>query len=325
MLLHYEKSLHLVRSTTRNRRVWRNKMTQKSKRTIQVAEYELEISNPDKLLFSQVGITKWDYVLYLSQLAPYLLPYTQNRLLTTIRYPDGVDQEHFYQKNCPKKRPSYVETVGVDETEYILLNNLPTLLWLANLACLEFHVSFHLAQQLDTPTEIVFDLDPSTPEFGPVQETALRLQELLQSLGLTAFPKTSGASGIQIYIPIENRYSFEQTRKVTHFIAQYLAERYSSFITVERFVKDRGEKVYVDYLQHWTRKTLISPYSPRARSVASVSTPIEWSELERIQSPSDFTLPLMVERVRQKGDLFAPILQGPKQSLDDILSFIERH
>lgn len=308
----------------RNRRIWRDKMVKKSKRTIQVEEYELEISNPDKLLFPQVGITKWNYVLYLTQLAPYLLPYTKNRLLTTIRYPDGVDQEHFYQKNCPKKRPPYIETVQIDDTEYILLNNLPTLIWLANLACLEFHVSFHLAEQLDVPTDIVFDLDPSTPEFGPVQETALRLYELLQSLGLTAFPKTSGATGLQVYIPIQNQYTFEQTRKITHFIAQYLAQRYPNFITIERFVKDRGDKVYVDYLQHWTKKTLIAPYSPRARAMASVSAPIEWSELERMKSPSDFTLPIMVERIVQKGDLFAPILKGSKQNLDDILSFIER-
>lgn len=299
-------------------------MAKKSKRTIQIAQYELEISNPDKLLFPKVGITKWDYLLYLTQLAPYLLPYTENRLLTTIRYPDGVDQEHFYQKNCPKKRPDYVQTIQIDDTEYILLNNLPTLAWLANLACLEFHVSFHMAEQLIIPTDIVFDLDPSTPEFGPVQETAFRLYELLQSLGLTAFPKTSGATGLQVYIPIEAQYTFEQTRKVTHFIAQYLAERYPSFITVERFVKDRGDKVYVDYLQHWTKKTLIAPYSPRAREKAAVSAPIEWSEVARIKSPSDFTLPVMVERIRQKGDLFAPILQGPKQNLEEILNFIER-
>ncbi|TCP67077.1 non-homologous end-joining DNA ligase [Baia soyae] len=299
-------------------------MGKKIKQTIQIDGYEIELSNPDKLLFPQSGITKWDYLLYLTQIGPYLLPYTQNRLLTTIRYPDGVDGEHFYQKNCPKKRPDFVNTVWVDETEYILLNNLPTLAWLANLACLEFHVSFHYASNMNAPTEVVFDLDPSTSEFGPVQETALQLHQVLQSLGLHAFPKTSGATGLQVYIPIENRYTFDQTRKVTQFIARYLAERFPKLITVERLVKDRGDKVYVDYLQHWTKKSLIAPYSPRARSSATVSAPLEWDELAYLSCPTEFTLPMMIKRIQQKGDLFATMVQGPKESLDDILSFVER-
>lgn len=299
-------------------------MGRKVIRPLQVEGYEIEISNPQKVLFPERQLTKWDYVMHLARLAPYLLLYSKDRLLTTIRYPDGVEGESFYQKNCPNQRPEYIHIKKIDDIEYILLNNTPTLIWLANLACLEFHVSFQMVDR-DTPTELVFDLDPSTPDFGQVVETALYLHEVLETLGLASYPKTSGASGIQVYIPIESGYTFEQTRKVNHFIASYLQDRYPQLVTIERQVKNRGTKVYVDYLQHWYMKTLIAPYSPRAKAEATVSTPISWQELQFLTSPTKFNLTTIHGRLEKMGDLFSPMINGPKMKLDDILTFIENN
>jgi bifunctional non-homologous end joining protein LigD len=290
---------------------------------VRIEGEEIKVSNPDKQLFP--GITKWDYVQYLGLLSPYLLRYCRNRLLTTIRFPDGVFGESFYQKNVPTSKPDYVSTSKAENTEYVLLQNTPTLIWLANLACLEFHASFHLYSKINTPTELVFDLDPTDSPFEQVKEVALYTRELMLEMGLDGIVKTSGASGLQIYVPLEPVHTFEETRKINTFIARYLAEKYPKLITIERRVKDRGTKVYFDYLQHWRGKTLIAPYSPRSKEEASVSTPLEWKELETEILPSHFTLMNIGERLQKKGDLFAAIYDGPKYNLTPLLQFVNKH
>ncbi|GAA4716304.1 non-homologous end-joining DNA ligase [Brevibacillus fulvus] len=282
---------------------------------------DLLISNPHKPLWPEANVTKLEYLQYLMKVAPYMLAYTQNRLLTVIRYPHGIHDKHFYQKNVPDYAPSWIETAVWESTRYVLLNNLPTLLWLANQAALEWHISFHEADR-ELPTELVFDLDPSTADFAPVREAALLLKELLDSLQLPAFVKTSGASGLQIYVPIERRYTFEQTRAVGQFIAHYLVEKHPRLVTVERLVKNRGTKLYIDYLQPWRGKTLTAPYSTRARPEATVSTPVAWEEVPNI-SPRDFTIYDVPDRIQKMGDLFAPLLDPDAQvSLDPILEFL---
>lgn len=286
-----------------------------------VDNMEVKVSNPEKELFP--GITKWMYVQYLGVLAPYLLPYCRDRLLTTIRFPNGVSGKSFYQKHVPISKPSFVITRKIEGIEYILLQNTPTLIWLANLACLEFHVSFHTWQELNKPTELVFDLDPTDSSFDGVKEVALFTREVLLGMGLDGLVKTSGASGLQIYVPIKQIYTFEETRKVSQFTAHYLAEKYPKLITTERRVKDRGTKVYFDYLQHWRGKTLIAPYSPRATKGATVSTPLLWEELQGDITPKQFTLTNILERLKTKGDLFQGIYQGSKYDLTNLLSFIQ--
>lgn len=290
---------------------------------VRIEGEEVKLSNPEKELFP--GITKWDYVQYLGVLSPYLISYCRNRLLTTIRFPDGVSGESFYQKNVPVSIPAFVSTSTVENTQYILLQNVPTLIWLANLACLEFHVSFHLYDDLNTPTELVFDLDPTGSPFDQVKEVALYTRQVMLEMGLDGVVKTSGASGLQIYIPLEPIYTFEETRKISSFIAHYLAEKYPKWITIERRVKDRGTKVYFDYLQHWRGKTLIAPYSPRSKEEATVSTPLDWSELETNILPTDFTLTNITERLQKKGDLFDILYTGPKYHLTHLLEFVEKH
>lgn len=282
---------------------------------------EIPITNPDKPLWPEAGVTKLIYLQYLIEVAPYMLSYTKNRLLTVIRYPHGIHDKSFYQKNLPEYAPDWIATAWWESTRYALLNDLPTLIWMANQAALEWHVSFHEADD-ELPTELVFDLDPSVPGFSDVIETALYLKELLDELQLPSYVKTSGASGLQVYIPIERRYTFEQTRKVGHFIAAYLVEKHPELLTIERMVKNRGTKLYVDYLQPWRGKTLAAPYSTRAKPEASVSTPLRWEEVPHIH-PSDFTVHNVPDRLKQLGDLFAPLLDAKNQvSLDPILHFL---
>jgi bifunctional non-homologous end joining protein LigD len=289
---------------------------------VKVEGKHIQVTNPDKILFPDISMTKWDYVMHMARLAPFMLPYTRDRLLTVIRYPDGVRGKHFYQKNIPSYAPDWVETKTDGDNEYILLQNTATLVWLATQAALEFHTSFHLAGS-DIPAELVFDLDPSREGFEAVTEVALLLHQVLQSIGLNAFAKTSGATGIQVYVPIERRYSFKQTRRVGQFLGKYLQERHPRLVTLERMKRLRGHKVYFDYLQHWHGKTIAAPYSPRARAQAPVSTPVSWRELEKGVHPDDFTLLNIHRRLEVTGDIFQNVLDVRKrQSLDAILHVI---
>ncbi len=290
---------------------------------LKVGDKELTITNPMKPLWPEANVTKLHYIQYLIEVSRYMLPYMENRLLTVIRYPHGIHDKHFYQKNLPEYAPDWIATQRWEGTLYPLCNDLPTLIWMANQAALEWHVSFHLAHD-ESPTELVFDLDPSTPSFEPVREAALYLKEVLDQLQLPAYVKTSGASGLQVYIPIERRYTFEQTRQVSQFIATYLVQKHPDLLTIERIVKNRGTKLYIDYLQHWRGKTLAAPYSPRAKPEASVSTPIRWHEIPHIL-PKQFTIHTVLERLRETGDLFSPLLRTEERvSLDPILQFLKR-
>ncbi|OEF98592.1 non-homologous end-joining DNA ligase [Desulfuribacillus alkaliarsenatis] len=288
---------------------------------LKVDEKVISISNPDKYLWPN-SVTKLDFIKYIYEIADYMLPYVKNRLLTTIRYPNGVDDDKsFYQKNVPAHAPEWITSKNWNGTNYILPNDKATLVWLANLAALEMHVSFNYWQSEDYPTELVFDLDPSvTDRFDQVLEIALYLNDNLLQIGLHSIAKTSGATGIQIYIPIKPIYKYEQTRKVAKFIAEYMENKYPKIITTERLVKQRGTKLYIDYLQHWRGKTLPAPYSVRARQQPTVSTPVTWEEVEKGFKPEDFTIFNTIERIEKLGNLF---IFKDEHSLDQVLKFIK--
>ncbi|SHE40941.1 bifunctional non-homologous end joining protein LigD [Seinonella peptonophila] len=285
----------------------------------------IQITNPKKPLWPEIPIEKIDYLTYLINISSYLLPHLQNRLLTTIRFPHGIHETSFFQKNCPSYAPDWIQTYTWRKTRYILVNDLPTLIWLGNQACLEFHIPFQKYNQT-SPSEIAFDLDPMDLEnFDLVLECAILVKDILSSLGITAYPKTSGASGLQIFVPIEEKYSYDDTHQFNQFIAQYMVDKYPRFITIERFVKNRGKKLYFDYLQHGEGRTLPAPYSIRANALGSISTPVTWEEINKGFLPSDFSIHTVKDRVNQVGDLFKPILQvQTKQNIDEILTFINR-
>ncbi|GAA0388499.1 non-homologous end-joining DNA ligase [Paenibacillus motobuensis] len=294
-------------------------MARSIKGTIRIEGEEVTITNPDKLLWPEAGITKQQYLQRLAELSPYLLRYCRNRFLTTIRYPGGIHSKFFYQKNAPEPLPDFVKTAQHEDINYIVLDNLPTLLWLGNLAAIEFHPSLHYVGDI-LPCEWMIDLDPSQDDEPRIMEAATYVGDILASLGISSVPKTSGATGVQIIIPIEYGVTFDQLRSIGQFVARYATEKYPSFFTIERLKKDREGKIYFDYLQHYSGKTLAAPYTPRARQAASVSTPLTWDEVRKNPHPSEFNLLNIGERLQQRGDLLQEV---KPQSLELILRHLQ--
>jgi bifunctional non-homologous end joining protein LigD len=280
----------------------------------------IDLTNPDKLLWPEAGITKKNYVEAMTVLAPFMIKYSKNRLLTSIRYPHGIGGKSFFQKEKPDNTPEWIKTVKFNEKNYIVLNSAATLIWLCTQAVLEFHTSFNVYNNSEHPSHLVFDLDPDdNQDFSEVAEIALSIHETLETLEVKGFVKTSGASGLQIYIPTVSKYDYKTARKLNEFFAQYFIQKLSNKLTIERLKKNRNGKTYFDYLQMWYGKTIISPYSPRAVMSAAVSTPLEWEELNWAR-PEMFTLNNIAARLEQKGDLFEESLHCDNtEQLDEIL------
>jgi bifunctional non-homologous end joining protein LigD len=291
------------------------------------AEHRVNITNPDKVLWPEANVTKMRYMKYLADVSAYMLPHIRSRPVTMIRYPNGIHGPYFYQKDKPKHLPDWVETIPIwsaereDYIHAIVADSVATLLWLANLACLELHVGFTTMHNKHEPTAVAFDLDPSVPGFEPVAEVALRLHELLERLALPHAAKTSGATGLQVFIPLKPGHTFEQTRIFTKFVAEYLHLKLPNVVTLERLTKNRGQKVYIDYPQHGQNRTLIAVYSTRATAHATVSTPVLFRELAEGVRPEDFTIYTVPDRIRKLGDLMYPDV---KADLQEYVRFLKK-
>lgn len=288
---------------------------------------QIAVNHPGKFLWSTPAITKLEYVEYLLLVAPCLLPYTRDRLLMMWRYPDGPGTKRIEEKAVPSFAPEWVPRAFYKDKDWILLNDAATLAWVGSLAALELHVPFDRHDRPNFPTELVFDLDPPGPGyFELVREVALALKDVLDSLGLFSVAKTSGATGLQVHIPVEPVYTFDQARRINRFVAEYLLQTLPGKVTLERVVSRRGTLLYVDYLQLWKMRTMPAPYSTRALPGATVSTPVSWQEIQAGFRPNDFTIQTVGQRLRQQGDLFTPV-SAPRaeqrQRLDTILAFIE--
>ncbi|QGQ94820.1 DNA polymerase domain-containing protein [Paenibacillus psychroresistens] len=286
---------------------------------LEIEGNQIPVSHPDKILWPKLKISKLLYLQKLTVLAPFLLPYCKNRYLTIIRFPNGVQGKSFYQKNAPHPLPPYVKTAEKEGVEYIHLDSLSTLLWLGNLAALEFHASFEYIGG-DEPAEWVFDIDPSDEEEPRLMEAVAIIGETLETMGITSIPKTSGATGVQIIIPIQTGHTFEELRKAGHFVSEYLVEKYPHLFTIERLIKNRGNKIYIDYIQHGLGKSIAAPYTPRAREDATVSTPLLWEEVKQNINPKLFNLLTIEARLADKGDLISTM---EKQDLSRILKIIK--
>lgn len=286
---------------------------------------DVEISHPDKPLWFNPPVQKIDFIHYLREISPYFLPFLHNRLLTVIRYPHGIKGEAFYQKNCPDYAPEFVQTELNEGINYVVCNNLKTLLWLGNQISFEFHIPFQTIKSKG-PSEIVFDLDPpSKNDFQLAVKAALLIKEVLDQLKLISFIKTSGNKGLQIYIPLpENRYSYEETRLFTSFIANYLVSKEPDYFTIERMKKNRGNRLYVDYVQHAEGKTIIAPYSARGKEQATVAAPLYWEEVNEDLKITDFQVTNMLKRIKNHGDPFRTFFQAKDlQNFDPVLSFLK--
>lgn len=287
---------------------------------VEVENKIIDLKNPDKSLWPDANITKRDYVEAMTVLAPFMLKYTSGRLLTSIRYPHGIDGKSFFQKEKPQNTPDWVKTVMFNDKNYIVLNSAATLIWLCTQAALELHTSFNTYDRPDHPLHLVFDLDPDEGQkFEDVADVAADIHETLKALSITGFIKTSGATGLQIFIPTAARYDYDTARKLNEFFAQYFTQKLSSKVTIERMKKNREGKIYFDWQQMWYGKSMIAPYSARAVKSAAVSAPIEWSELNKAR-PDLYTLKNIAARLKEKGDLFEGSLHCDNtKQLDEIL------
>ncbi|WP_202079924.1 non-homologous end-joining DNA ligase [Caldalkalibacillus salinus] len=283
----------------------------------------VSLTSLSKPLWPKADIKKARYIQYLHDVAPAMLPFLSNRLLTVIRYPHGVEDESFYQKNCPDYAPDFVQTQVAEDIEYIVCSDLPSLIWLGNQLAFEFHIPFQTIKSKG-PSEIVFDLDPpSRDKFSLAIEAALMIKDIIDRLKLISYVKTSGNKGLQIYLPLpENTYSYEDTRRFTQFVAKYLVKKEPDWFTTERLKVNRGQKLYVDYLQHAEGKTIVAPYSARGNEEALVATPIHWHEVTKDLSPTDYPMTVIKERLA-KGCPFKNFFKDKeKQNFQPVLDWL---
>jgi bifunctional non-homologous end joining protein LigD len=285
----------------------------------------ISITSIDKPLWPKIEVRKLEYLNYLIKVGPRMLPFLDRRLLTVIRYPHGFGSEFFYQKNCPEYAPHFIETYTHENIDYIICSNLSSLIWLGNQLAFEYHIPFATINS-EGPSEIVFDLDPpSRSDFSLAIKAALYIKEICDQLNLISFVKTSGNKGLQIYIPLpENAYSYDDTRLFTKFIADYLIQKEPTLFTIERLKKNRGERLYVDYIQHSEGKTIIAPYSPRGNEDGLVATPLFWEEVSEELSPEQFHLQNTDRRLNEHGCPFADYFEAKQvQKFGSILEWLK--
>ena len=293
---------------------------------LDVGGQKLPVSNLDKVLYPQAGFTKAQIIDYYVRVSGALLPHLKNRPLTLKRYPNGVDAPFFYEKECPSHRPDWINVAPVrsereDKTiHYCLLNDLRALVWAANLADLEMHTSLAAYPKIDSPTMVVFDLDPGAPA-NVIQcaQVAQWLKAELDELGLQSFAKTSGSKGLQVHVPLNTPTTYDVTKNFARDLALRLEQAHPEMVISKMAKNLRGGKVFVDWSQNDRHKTTICVYSLRAMAQPTVSTPVTWEELAAALKKKDaagltFTSDEVLKRVERQGDLFAPV-QTLKQRL----------
>lgn len=297
-----------------------------SKHPVKIGERHLELSNLDKVLWPDDGITKGDLIHYYALVAERLLPHLKGRPLTLTRYPNGITGGMFYQKNTPSHAPDWLPTYAHASTDvertanYLLADEPAALVWLANLATIEIHPWMSTVEHPSYPDYAVIDLDPAEgATWADVIEIAGLVRVLLEQLGLIGFPKLSGATGIHIYVPLAARYSFAQTSQFVAFLGKLLVKAHPDKATNERLVRLRDGKVYIDHLQNLPEKTIVAPYVPRPLAGAPVSVPVHWAELGDI-TPGEFSVSHPQHILQRPKDFDA--MYGLKQSLDAVLPLL---
>jgi bifunctional non-homologous end joining protein LigD len=301
---------------------------------VEIEGKHLSLTNLDKVLYPAAGFTKGQVIDYYARIAPALLPHLAERPLTLKRYPGGVDQEYFFEKNATKHRPDWVKTVPIwsegnqRNVNYLLVNDLPTLVWIANLAAIELHPSLSLAKDITSPRSMVFDLDPGPPaDIVQCCQVGMWLREIFEHFGLQSFPKTSGSKGLQIYVPLNTPTNYDLTKNFAHALARLLEGEHRDLVVSDMKKQLRVGKVFVDWSQNDEHKTTVSVYSLRAREHPTVSTPVRWEEVEQALKKKDATLLVfeagqVLDRVGKMGDLFAPVFKL-KQKLPKLAGIAE--
>jgi bifunctional non-homologous end joining protein LigD len=281
----------------------------------------LKVSNLDKVMYPSAGFTKGQIIDYYVRVSPCLLPHLKNHPLVLKRYPNGVEAAFFYEKRCPSHRPEWVQTAPIvsessgEEINYCVINDLPALVWAANLADIELHSLLAKCKNPNRPTVMVFDLDPGPPaHILHCVEVAFWLRELFDGLKVECFPKTSGSKGLQLYVPLNTPVTFDETKSLAKTLAELLAQRHPRQVVSKMSKALRKGKVFIDWSQNDDHKSTVSVYSLRARERPTVSTPVTWEELDKAHKSGDgerlvFSADEVLKRVEKLGDLFEPVLR----------------
>jgi len=296
-----------------------------SQKVIEIAGKRLSLSNLEKDLYPSYGFTKAHILEYYRRMAEFILPHLQDRALTFKRYPEGVDQDFFFEKRCPSHRPAWAKTAEIirengERMTVCLVNDLETLMWVANLASIELHVPLARAGSPETPDSLVFDLDPGDPaNILDCARVALILRDLLIPLQLTSYVKTSGQKGLHVFVPLNRKETtFEDTKKFSKAVAEIMQKNYPDLVTAKMAKEYRKAKVFINWSQNDSSSTIICVYSLRARGKPYVSFPLAWRELENLAGEGDpEKLQVIhseaVRRAEKQGDLFREVLVKKQQ------------
>lgn len=285
--------------------------------TLEIEGRDVEVSNLDKVFYPKTGFTKGEMIDYYVKISPVLLPHLKSRPLSMKRYPDGVEGFFFYEKQCPAHKPKWMKTLKVGkkdggEINYCTIGDLPSLVWTANLANLEYHTFLHKSPALMRPTAIAFDLDPGAPaDILQCCQVGLWVKEIFDQLGLESFPKTSGSKGLQVYVPLNTPVTYDRTKAFARRIAELLEKTHPDLVLSKMERKLRKGKIFVDWSQNDDKKTTVNVYSLRAKDHPTVSTPVTWDEVKKAlkaKKKLSFETADVLKRVKKIGDLFASVL-----------------
>jgi bifunctional non-homologous end joining protein LigD len=301
-------------------------MSSRDAREVRIGNRQLRLVNLDKVLYPQARFTKAQVIDYYLRVSKVLLPHLRDRPLTLKRYPNGVDQPYFYEKRCPQHRPDWIRTADADGIRFCLVNDVASLVWVANLADLELHVPLSRARSYDRPDLVVFDLDPGAPaDIVQCCRVGLLLRGMFESLHLDVYAKTSGSKGLQIYLPLNTPgVTYDDTKPFARAVAELLERERPEDIVSNMKKSLRSGKVLVDWSQNDQHKTTVCVYSLRAKERPTVSAPVSWQEVERCARSGDalaltFDSEAALRRAESEGDLFAPLLEQ-KQKLPRLAS-----
>ncbi len=290
---------------------------------LEVADKRVKLTNLDKVFWPEGGFTKGDLIDYYIKIAPLLLKYLQDRPVSMVPYPDGIRGHSFYQKNLPRKRPEWLQAVPLyssgskRDINWLVVKDLPSLIWLANRGSIEVHPWFSRYDTPDHPDYAVFDLDPAQGiDFEEILDLALIIRQILNELGLKSYPKTSGQQGLHVYLPLIRKYNYTRVRAFLERITELIIKEHPQLATASWHRNKREGRIYIDYRQNARGKTLAAPYSLRPTEVAGVSMPLTWDQIEdKAVRPEDFRLDNLFQFLQEK-DPFEEVLSR-KQELPE--------
>ncbi|HVZ95757.1 MAG TPA: non-homologous end-joining DNA ligase [Chitinophagaceae bacterium] len=294
----------------------RNEKIQNDGKVFTFGKIKLKTTHLSKIFFPEDGVTKGDIIDYYISISGYILPYLKDRPESLLRHPNGIHEQGFFQKDAADIIPSFAKSKKIfsesnqKEVDYIVCNNVATLIYLNNLGCIELNPWHSTISNLSKPDYLIIDIDPSSENtFNDVVEVALAVKEILDKAGATSFCKTSGATGMHVYVPVQKKYSYEQVKEFAHLVCVLVVGQMKDSTTLERNLQKRSsKKIYMDYLQNSEGQTIAAAYSLRPKVGATVSTPLQWKEVKKGLSPHQFTIYNVLQRVQKKGDLFEGVL-----------------